>query len=592
LAWRPLPQFTGTTGKKKGTLQAEPEGAQAIAAAIVRLSGAQTSPLWLRLALAQLGYRSHGLLVDVTNYVMEITGQPLHAFDLRSVATEGGATLGAEAIKKPMRLTTLEGVERELLPGDIVMTDVHGQPLDLAGVKGGLDSSVKPDTEEVVLQASVFHGAAIRRSSRRLGLRTDGSGRQEKGPDPFSVEMALRYALALLVAEGATVESPVAHQRTISSKKLQGPITVQYAQSERLLGVRIAPPEVKRILEDLGFAVSTATKAMITVTPPTWRQDVQLPEDVIEEYVRIWGYDRVPATIPDGSMLAPRRNQHETRLQWTRRLLAGQGYVECVNQIFVSEQDLTRSGYQAKDALLLANPLSRETAYMAPSHVPLLLRTVSEAGWRDYTHTALAEIGAVFTSAGQEEQRITLLLRGEGSAEALLQSLQGHVQLMARQMNQAVTWQETASVQPFAAQSGEYRLVGGEVIGSYSVVHPRWIQKWKIRRATSVVVAELRTNWLTAQLSHTQYQSIPDKTPMERDCTFNLPENEAVGSWIAALALPRHAEKVECVSIYRQPKQNTKAVTLRLTFNHPEDRTLTDAEVNELIKEFTASVTL
>lgn len=352
------------------------------------------SPWWLQRRLAACGMRSVSLAVDVTNYVMLELGQPLHAFDaaaLRGAIVVRRATPGET-------LTTLDHVERGLGPDDLLITDDRG-PIGLAGIMGGLDTEIAATTTEIVLEAAQFAPAVIARMARRHKLPSEASRRFERGVDPALPWIASKRAAELLVGlGGGTIGAGVG----VGGPIPPAPIPFDPALPARVSGAAIAPEEVSDSLRLVGARVEATgdeEAARWLVTPASWRPDLRDPADLVEEVVRIHGYQHLPATLP--SPPAGRGLTTDQRLRRAAsRALACFGLVEVLSYPFVGESDYDALGLPNHDvrrrSTRLANPLSDEQGLLRTTLLPGLLACAKRNLGRGRDGVALYETGLVF----------------------------------------------------------------------------------------------------------------------------------------------------------------------------------------------------
>ncbi len=348
------------------------------------------SPYWMRRRLSMAGMRPVSLAVDVTNYVMLETGQPLHAFDR-------GKLRGPIVVRRALTgetLETLDHVVRELDGADLLITDDRG-PIGLAGTMGGLDTEIDDDTNEIALEAAHFLAPAVAHMSRRHKLSSEAARRFERGVDHVLAPYASARAAALLLEHGGgtyvgmtAVEA--AHEPTVVEMAVDLP--------SRVAGIDVGRVTVVQRLEAVGADVADAGGDVLRVTPPTWRPDLTDPADLVEEVLRLGGYDAIPATLPAApagfGLTAAQRARRRVG-----RALAADGYVEALAYPFVGQADLDALRFPADDArrrlLLLANPLSDEQPGMRTTLLPGLLATLRRNVGRGTTDVALFETGAV-----------------------------------------------------------------------------------------------------------------------------------------------------------------------------------------------------
>jgi phenylalanyl-tRNA synthetase beta chain len=360
------------------------------ARAVTGLDPATPTPEWMAARLRACGMRSISLAVDVTNYVMLETGQPLHAFDRAKLS-------GAMRVRRAAdgeSLVTLDGETRVLHPDDLVVTDATG-PIALAGVMGGASTEIGGGTTDVVLEAAHWNPASIARTARRHKLASEASRRFERDVDPAVAGVALQRCVDLLVEYGGAADA--GGYTVVGAGPV--PVTIEYpvGRAGATAGMPIEPSAVAVRLVEVGATVSGSDPLL--VTPPTWRPDLLTPADLDEEVIRLEGYDRIPSVLP-----RPKAGRGLTPDQVLRRsvsrALAGAGYVEVLSYPFVAPEVHDALGEPADDtrrrAARLANPLSEAEPELRTSLLPGLLATLQRNLGRGNRDLALTETGLVF----------------------------------------------------------------------------------------------------------------------------------------------------------------------------------------------------
>ncbi|MEX2486405.1 MAG: phenylalanine--tRNA ligase subunit beta [Nitriliruptoraceae bacterium] len=355
------------------------------------------SPLWMRQRLAQCGIRAIDIVVDVTNYVMLETGQPLHAFDRDTL--QGSLTV--RAARAGEQLTTLDNVERTLHVGDLVITD-DARIVSLAGVMGGRDTEVRAATRSVLLEGAVWNPRAIRAAARRLGLVSEASLRFERRVDPEGAERATAHAAKLLAehAAGHLNGTSLVRAATDPSWTERSVVAIDPVRVARLLGVsQLDTGEQQKLLERSGCAVD-ATADGLAVTPPSWRGDLQREADLAEEIARLHGYDRIPTEMPDvrvrGGLTFAQR-----RVRAARDAALALGFSEAVTRPFVGDGALVAL-LPSDRRLALANPLAKDAAALRPSLAEGLLAALRRNAGQGRPGTMLVEIGRIFRPEGDQ----------------------------------------------------------------------------------------------------------------------------------------------------------------------------------------------
>ncbi len=369
----------------------DPSGCDQFSARVVGgVDVSAPTPSWMRSRLRMCGMRSISLIVDVTNYVMLETGQPLHAFDRAKLR----GPIGVRRARPGERLTTLDGVERMLDPDDLVVTDDSG-PIALAGVMGGASTEIGEASTDVVLEAAHWDPPSTARAVRRHKLPSEAAKRFERGVDPRVAAVALQRCVDLLVAHGGATVAPGFTVAGAGTAPVE--ITIAASRPGALAGMPIDPVTVRRRLTEVGCDVDG--DAELHVIPPSWRPDLTDPADLVEEVVRLEGYDKIPSALPTPP---PGRGlSDEQRLRRAiSRALAGAGLTEVLSSPFVAPSVHDAFGLAADDprrrAARLVNPLSDAEPELRTSLLPGLLATLQRNVGRGSRDLALYEMGMVF----------------------------------------------------------------------------------------------------------------------------------------------------------------------------------------------------
>lgn len=376
-------------GLGAGQISIETDGCTRYSAAVFEGVTNGPSPQWLQDTLQALGQRPISLLVDLTNLVMLQTGQPLHAFDLDKLPGERIVVREARAGE---RLVTLDGVERTLEPGDVVIT--QGElPIAIAGVMGGLDTEVGPGTTRCLLESAHFSNTSVRATRTRLGMHTEASYRFERWVDPEGAVRAIQRFADLLGTP------PLRIYDVRRSKLPSVTVSVRPARATALLGCQVAPSQCLDHLERLGFA-PRQEDGSIVCTVPSWRNDIAHEEDLVEEIGRMHGYEHIGTEAPIGSTPVGGAHGAELRIDRLVARLVGCGLVQTMSHTLRDHHALDRGG----DRVRVRTPHSPETALLRNSLLPCLAEAATRNGGRDL---ALFEVGRVF---GPEERRSAAIL--------------------------------------------------------------------------------------------------------------------------------------------------------------------------------------
>ncbi len=379
-----------------------PEYCSRYAARLVTGIRVAPSPFWLQDRLRSVGLRPISNLVDITNFVMLETGQPLHAFDFDQLADH---RIVVRRAADGESFTTLDGKVRAL-NADMLMICDGKQPVGIAGVMGGLNSQIEPTTTRVLIESACFDPASIRKTSKKLGLSTDASHRFERGVDPMGTVVAVNRA-ARLMAElgGGQIVSGLidVHPRPASSPA----ITLSVEATNRYLGTDIDGEQMASLLRSIEFAVDMTGPGQLRVTPPSSRVDIGRREDLMEEVARLWGYNRIPTTFPRVFAQAKTPSPAISIRTRIRSLMSGFGFTEAINYSFISALwgDRLRFGKtdRRRRTVTIINPLSEDQAVMRSCLIPGLLETLIRNVAQQVRTVRLFEIGKVFIGDSKTE---------------------------------------------------------------------------------------------------------------------------------------------------------------------------------------------
>ena len=362
---------------------------------VVKNVEVKSSPLWLQTRLMNSGIRPINNIVDITNYVLLEFGQPMHAFDKDLV----GDKIVVRDAKEGEVLETLDGEERKLQTTDLVITD-GTRAIALGGVMGGKNTEVSEETKNIILESAYFNPTSVRRTSAAHGLRSDSSARFEKGIDPNMQKAALDRAVELILelCPNAVVESSVGIVKKEEEKVVE--ITTSYINN--YLGITLSTEEIVAILEGLSFAVEVAGENLV-VKVPTRRPDISIKQDLVEEVIRIYGYDNLASTLPKFSKTTKGGLTYSQRMvRDLRAVYASLGFNDTINYSLVSEEEATQYTLEDHHKVRLLMPMTETHSTLRQSLVPGLLNTVQYNVARKQKDLKLLEIGRVFFGSGDD----------------------------------------------------------------------------------------------------------------------------------------------------------------------------------------------
>jgi phenylalanyl-tRNA synthetase beta chain len=554
------------------------------------------SPRWMVQRLERCGIRSINNVVDVTNYVMLETGQPLHAFDLDRLVGGGVVVRGA---REGEVLVTLDGQERRLHPGALVIAD-RERVVALGGIMGGLDTEIRPETRRVLLESAWFHPAAVRRTARALGMRTEGSTRHERGGDPERARYAAARA-AQLVQELAGGRVLRGELDVYPDPQPPRRVFLRPRRLHRVLGVEVPEDEAADILERLEFRVERGPDRW-TVTVPSHRRDVEREEDLIEEVARIFGYDRIPETLPVETVGVGAMEPELEAERRVRQALLRAGLWEVLTLSLLHPSELERvgipAGHPLREAIPLRNPLTQEHTHLRTTLLPSLVGVLRTNRVRGNSDVHVFEIGRVFRvcGSGREERKAVGIARMgralEGSwnlpAEAVqvdFHHLKGTVEAVLAALH-AQGWEVRPDsvpwLHPYRAASLWWE---GRCVGWLGELHPEVCHRYDLRGRAYVAELDLEP-LLRAARATPQYRPLPYTPAVERDLAVVVDEPVLAGEVVQVVrgAAGDLLEACEPFDVYRGPPvpAGRKSVAVRMRFRDPA-RTLQSEEVDALV---------
>ncbi len=559
------------------------------------------SPDWLAERVTAAGARSINNVVDVTNYILFLFGQPLHAFDFDRLAGDDGV---ARVVVRPAgdgeQLTTLDGAER-VLSSDMTVIATPERAVALAGVMGGQDTEVEEDTATVLLEAATFERGRTSRTSRNLGLISESSMRYERGVDDNPIDVISQAAAALLAeVSGGTVRPGVVD--VYAERTLPRELGFRIPRFCAMMGADIPASFVTDILERLGCAVAATDDAdVLAVTAPTFRPDLEREIDLYEEVLRLWGMDRIPSTLPGSPQRVGTRTEAERAMDTVNETLRSAGLNETMTYSFAEPADLQRLRLPAEglgEPVELLNPLNADMSVMRQSIVPGLLRSVAYNLARGVADVQLYEVGTVFSAAEgrkkpKERRRIAGALAGAMGDAAWNRARvpfdffdgKGVLESLARELAlpkvrfRALSADEAPHLQPGRAAE---MMADGAVIGWVGELHPLAARAFDIE--VPVTVFELDAGALVkAARPARPYVDVPVFPAVAVDVALVVDEGVTHERLVQCMtsAGGKLLEDVRLFDVYRDEERvgaGKKSMAYSLTYRAP-DRTLTGEEV-------------
>ena len=546
------------------------------------------SPEWMVKRLEACGMRSINNIVDITNYVMLELGQPMHAFDIGSIE---GKQITVRRAKPGEIITTLDDEERILDEDMLVIADSQ-KPVAVAGVMGGQNSEIEQDTETVVFESAVFYGGSIRKTAKKLGLRTEASSRYEKGLSSDNAERAINRAVELveLLGAGTAVDGKI---DVYPTKQKQTSIPLDVDRINRLLGTQIEKQEMLDIFEKLDIKVEGNN-----VIPPYFRQDIEGIADLAEEVLRFHGYDKLGSTLIHAESTLGRKNKKQKLEDQIRELLVNNGLSEVYTYGFISPKDLDKCNVPAQSelrtkAVSIQNPLSDDYTIMRTTTVPSMLATISynynqknkEVGLYDLSRRYMDQANSIQEgNLPTEETILTIAMYGENKDFYYLKGmLENILQTAGIARYEVVSEKENTMYHPGRTAICK---VGNDVVVTLGEVHPAVQNNYGI--GTKVLLAEICLDKLVKYGKTTKkYTPIPKFPAVERDIAVTVAEEIEVGRLekIIQKRAKKALESMKLFDIYRSEKlgEGKKSVAYSLTFRDP-NKTLQEEEINMLMK--------
>lgn len=540
------------------------------------------SPEWLTRRLNACGIRSINNIVDITNYVMLEMGQPMHAFDINSIE---GKHITVRRAKNGEKITTLDKQERILDENDLVIADTK-KPVAIAGVMGGLNSEIEKDTQTVVFESAVFYGGGVRKTAKKVGLRTESSARYEKGLSSENAIRAVNRAVELveLIGAGQEVEGKI---DVYPTKQKINKIKLDVEKINNLLGTNIEKEEMIKILEKLDIKVENDM-----AIAPYFRMDLEFVADIAEEIVRFYGYDKLETTLIKADTTLGIRNKEQKIEKTIKDMLVNNGLSEIYTYGFVSEQDLEKSNISKElieKSITIINPLSDEYKLMRPTTIPSMMQILATNANKKNQNVKLFDISRNYRNLNNEvengevpeqENILTLGMYGDDVDFYTLKGLIENV-LEAVSVNRYDIVKET--------ENGSYHpgrcaniTVGKDVIATIGEVHPAVLGNYGIEKRAYLAEVNV-TKIVKYSRQNKKYVEVPKFPAVERDIAVIVDEKVEVGQIekIITKKSKKLLESATLFDIYRDEKigTNKKSVAYSLIFRDKK-KTLSDEEIN------------
>jgi phenylalanyl-tRNA synthetase beta chain len=577
------------------------------------------SPVWMQADLKRVGIKPINNVVDATNYVMHLTGQPLHAFDydkLQKFSSE--PSLIPRRAKDGEKLKLLGGKEVELSKDDIVIS-TDKTAVALAGVMGGADTEVDSNTKNIVIECATFDMYTIRRTSMSHGIFTDAVTRFNKGQSPLQNDRALAYAMKLMQENAAAEQASNIYDLCsfdLNADNLSRVTTTTEFINARL-GSELTADEIQKLLQNVEFVVDIQGNTL-NITAPFWRMDISIQEDIVEEVGRLYGYDNLPVILPIRSSKPVPKNKQREFKQMIREKLASAGANEVLTYSFVHGKLLKNVGIDADQwAYHLRNALSPDLQYYRPSLMPSLLAKIhgnikNQAG-SDENVFALFEIGKAHVKGHMDEDETTLpkqmrrvafvLAADDKTANSLGNSAYYHAKKYVELLTNGQASFEELDTNDFPLTS-PYQIERSSVItlGSYKqrigvLGEYRKSVSSSLKLPTYCAGFEIDTDLLQSHFAHRAYEPLSQFPSTTQDITFEVEASLKWSSFYdfihAELAVVKaefgYSYVIEPLDIYVAEGSDKKRLSLRISFTHHQ-KTLKTQEVNETLDRLAGAV--
>ena len=567
---------------------------------IVKNVEVKSSPLWLQTRLMNSGIRPINNIVDITNYVLLEFGQPMHAFDKDLV----GDKIVVRDAKEGEVLETLDGEERKLQTTDLVITD-GTRAIALGGVMGGKNTEVSEETKNIILESAYFNPTSVRRTSAAHGLRSDSSARFEKGIDPNMQKAALARAVELILelCPNAVVESSVGVVNKEEEKVVE--ITTSYINN--YLGITLSTEEIAAILEGLSFTVEVTGENLV-VKVPTRRPDISIKQDLVEEVIRIYGYDNLASTLPKFSKTTKGGLTYSQRMvRDLRAVYASLGFNDTINYSLVSEEEATEYTLEDHHKVRLLMPMTETHSTLRQSLVPGLLNTVQYNVARKQKDLKLLEIGRVFFGSGDDniqpketlylsaaltgEERATKWLKESSSLDFF--AAKGYLEVVFDRLglDEKVTYKKSKLEGMHPGRFAEVHL-GEKRIGFIGEVHPQVADKLGLN---TTYVFEINLDEVISESKvKPKYEEVTKYPEITRDIAMLVDvkdEYQNIYNVIESVN-SKLITKVELFDLYvgAELLVGKKSLALTITYSDKQ-KTLTDEEVTAVHDKVLSALT-
>lgn len=557
---------------------------------VIRNVTVAESPEWLKKRIRAMGLKPINNIVDITNFVMFEYNQPMHAFDLDKLENN---TVVVRAAENGEKITTLDGVERELVNGELVIAD-EVKPIAIAGIIGGQATQIEAETKNVFLEVAYFTPDNIRKSAKKLGIVTDSGYRNERGLDIENLPEVIDRAAALIaeVASGEVLDE-VIDKYIEKPQKFEIPLNL--TKLNTFIGKKLEFDTVGKILSNLGLGIKTLSQDMLLITPPTYRTDLTRPEDLYEEVIRMYGFENIEAVMPVEDIESGLKDSKISVADNLKEILKEIGLHEVINYTFIPREALDI--LKIKDKVIeISNPLSEDMVIVRPTLMYSLLANIRDNFNRNQFDLRFFEVSKVFTPAEElanEELRICVAIAGKPERTLWnpkpkaydFYTMKGYVEKLLEYMGINRYKLERSSNENFHPGRSADIKIGNDVIGTFGEVHPDVLEAMDIKRERAYVADIDLARAEKYIKSAVKYERIVKYPEVIRDLAIVMDKDILVGNMVEDLKrVSPLIEKIEIFDVYEGKKidADKKSVAISIVLRN-KVKTLEEKEINDVV---------
>lgn len=557
---------------------------------VIRNVTVAESPEWLKKRIRAMGLKPINNIVDITNFVMFEYNQPMHAFDLDKLENN---TVVVRAAENGEKITTLDGVERELVNGELVIAD-EVKPIAIAGIIGGQATQIEAETKNVFLEVAYFTPDNIRKSAKKLGIVTDSGYRNERGLDIENLPEVIDRAAALIaeVASGEVLDE-VIDKYIEKPQKFEIPLNL--TKLNTFIGKKLEFDTVGKILSNLGLGIKTLSQDMLLITPPTYRTDLTRPEDLYEEVIRMYGFENIEAVMPVEDIESGLKDSKISVADNLKEILKEIGLHEVINYTFIPREALDI--LKIKDKVIeISNPLSEDMVIVRPTLVYSLLANIRDNFNRNQFDLRFFEVSKVFTPAEElanEDLRICVAIAGKPERTLWnpkpkaydFYTMKGYVEKLLEYMGINRYKLERSSNENFHPGRSADIKIGNDVIGTFGEVHPDVLEAMDIKRERAYVADIDLARAEKYIKSAVKYERIVKYPEVTRDLAIVMDKDILVGNMVEDLKrVSPLIEKIEIFDVYEGERidADKKSVAISIVLRN-KVKTLEEKEINDVV---------